>query len=207
MGPGCTSRLKCCPLATLGTARGLEVGLAVSRRLNVPGLGREGHLCILSARRLPVSPRCLCLSVLHETAGGQADTEGGTSKAAHGGPQSRPAEPSCGWPPREPLLALESPGSCDLQCCPGGVADFHTPMFFSFPQLPNFQRALFQQAVGACKPCSDPNLSVAEKGIVPLPAGRPCICPHAEGLTLVPEHQPAEVEPHSSTQAGLWAQP
>uniref|UniRef100_A0A8C4M4M5 Dedicator of cytokinesis 3 n=1 Tax=Equus asinus asinus TaxID=83772 RepID=A0A8C4M4M5_EQUAS len=36
-------------------------------------------------------------------------------------------------------------------------------------QLPNFQRALFQQVVGACKPCSDPNLSVAEKGIVPLP--------------------------------------
>ncbi|OWK02734.1 hypothetical protein Celaphus_00010529, partial [Cervus elaphus hippelaphus] len=26
-------------------------------------------------------------------------------------------------------------------------------------QLPNFQRALFQQVVGACKPCSDPNLS------------------------------------------------
>uniref|UniRef100_A0ABI8AN61 Dedicator of cytokinesis 3 n=1 Tax=Felis catus TaxID=9685 RepID=A0ABI8AN61_FELCA len=31
-------------------------------------------------------------------------------------------------------------------------------------QLPNFQRALFQQVVGSCKPCSDPNLSVAEKG-------------------------------------------
>ncbi|KAL4673523.1 hypothetical protein H8959_017457, partial [Pygathrix nigripes] len=31
-------------------------------------------------------------------------------------------------------------------------------------QPPNFQRALFQQVVGACKPCSDPNLSVAEKG-------------------------------------------
>ncbi|XP_060060583.1 dedicator of cytokinesis protein 3 isoform X5 [Erinaceus europaeus] len=31
-------------------------------------------------------------------------------------------------------------------------------------QLPNFQRALFQQVVGTCKPCSDPNLSVAEKG-------------------------------------------
>ncbi|KAB0362491.1 hypothetical protein FD754_006647, partial [Muntiacus muntjak] len=31
-------------------------------------------------------------------------------------------------------------------------------------QLPNFQRALFQQVVGACKPCSDPNLSVVEKG-------------------------------------------
>uniref|UniRef100_A0AC11E4E6 Dedicator of cytokinesis 3 n=1 Tax=Ovis aries TaxID=9940 RepID=A0AC11E4E6_SHEEP len=31
-------------------------------------------------------------------------------------------------------------------------------------QLPNFQRALFQQVVGPCKPCSDPNLSVAEKG-------------------------------------------
>ncbi|XP_012925868.1 dedicator of cytokinesis protein 3 isoform X5 [Heterocephalus glaber] len=31
-------------------------------------------------------------------------------------------------------------------------------------QSPNFQRALFQQVVGPCKPCSDPNLSVAEKG-------------------------------------------
>ncbi|XP_049995498.1 dedicator of cytokinesis protein 3 [Alexandromys fortis] len=31
-------------------------------------------------------------------------------------------------------------------------------------QPPNFQRALFQQVVGACKPCSDPNLSMAEKG-------------------------------------------
>ncbi|XP_070405641.1 dedicator of cytokinesis protein 3 isoform X4 [Nothobranchius furzeri] len=30
-------------------------------------------------------------------------------------------------------------------------------------QLPNFQRALFQQVIGPCKPCSDPNLSVAEK--------------------------------------------
>uniref|UniRef100_A0A3Q3BAW6 Dedicator of cytokinesis 3 n=1 Tax=Kryptolebias marmoratus TaxID=37003 RepID=A0A3Q3BAW6_KRYMA len=31
-------------------------------------------------------------------------------------------------------------------------------------QLPNFQRALFHQVIGPCKPCSDPNLSVAEKG-------------------------------------------
>ncbi|XP_044039234.1 dedicator of cytokinesis protein 3-like isoform X12 [Siniperca chuatsi] len=28
---------------------------------------------------------------------------------------------------------------------------------------PNFQRALFHQVIGPCKPCSDPNLSVAEK--------------------------------------------
>uniref|UniRef100_A0A7N6A0W2 Dedicator of cytokinesis 3 n=1 Tax=Anabas testudineus TaxID=64144 RepID=A0A7N6A0W2_ANATE len=28
----------------------------------------------------------------------------------------------------------------------------------------NFQRALFHQVIGPCKPCSDPNLSVAEKG-------------------------------------------
>ncbi|XP_063104998.1 dedicator of cytokinesis protein 3 isoform X3 [Cavia porcellus] len=34
-------------------------------------------------------------------------------------------------------------------------------------QSPNFQRALFQQVVGPCKPCSDPNLSVAEK-VVPV---------------------------------------
>ncbi|XP_057343045.1 dedicator of cytokinesis protein 3 isoform X3 [Manis pentadactyla] len=37
-------------------------------------------------------------------------------------------------------------------------------------QLPNFQRALFQQAVGACKPCSDPNLSVAEKAVPAAPS-------------------------------------
>uniref|UniRef100_A0A667XMN0 Dedicator of cytokinesis 3 n=1 Tax=Myripristis murdjan TaxID=586833 RepID=A0A667XMN0_9TELE len=30
-------------------------------------------------------------------------------------------------------------------------------------QPPNFQRALFHQVIGPCKPCSDPNLSVAEK--------------------------------------------
>ncbi|XP_012575755.1 PREDICTED: dedicator of cytokinesis protein 3 isoform X1 [Condylura cristata] len=37
-------------------------------------------------------------------------------------------------------------------------------------QLPNFQRALFQQVVGACKPCSDPNLSVAEKAVPAAPS-------------------------------------
>lgn len=31
-------------------------------------------------------------------------------------------------------------------------------------QLTNLQRALFHQVIGPCKPCSDPNLSVAEKG-------------------------------------------
>uniref|UniRef100_A0A4W6G2J3 Dedicator of cytokinesis 3 n=1 Tax=Lates calcarifer TaxID=8187 RepID=A0A4W6G2J3_LATCA len=31
-------------------------------------------------------------------------------------------------------------------------------------QPANFQRALFHQVIGPCKPCSDPNLSVAEKG-------------------------------------------
>uniref|UniRef100_M4A6E5 Dedicator of cytokinesis 3 n=1 Tax=Xiphophorus maculatus TaxID=8083 RepID=M4A6E5_XIPMA len=31
-------------------------------------------------------------------------------------------------------------------------------------QPPNFQRALFHQVIGPCKPCSDPNLSVVEKG-------------------------------------------
>ncbi|KAB1264084.1 Dedicator of cytokinesis protein 3, partial [Camelus dromedarius] len=37
-------------------------------------------------------------------------------------------------------------------------------------QLPNFQRALFQQVVGTCKPCSDPNLSVAEKAVPAAPS-------------------------------------
>uniref|UniRef100_A0A8C7DDD3 Dedicator of cytokinesis 3 n=1 Tax=Oncorhynchus kisutch TaxID=8019 RepID=A0A8C7DDD3_ONCKI len=36
-------------------------------------------------------------------------------------------------------------------------------------QPTNFQRALFHQVIGPCKPCSDPNLSVAEKGTVVLP--------------------------------------
>ncbi|CDQ95814.1 unnamed protein product [Oncorhynchus mykiss] len=35
-------------------------------------------------------------------------------------------------------------------------------------QPTNFQRALFHQVIGPCKPCSDPNLSVAEKGTVDL---------------------------------------
>ncbi|XP_073915443.1 dedicator of cytokinesis protein 3 isoform X10 [Castor canadensis] len=37
-------------------------------------------------------------------------------------------------------------------------------------QPPNFQRALFQQVVGACKPCSDPNLSIAEKAVPAAPS-------------------------------------
>ncbi|XP_036049465.1 dedicator of cytokinesis protein 3 isoform X3 [Onychomys torridus] len=37
-------------------------------------------------------------------------------------------------------------------------------------QPPDFQRALFQQVVGACKPCSDPNLSVAEKAVPAAPS-------------------------------------
>lgn len=37
-------------------------------------------------------------------------------------------------------------------------------------QPTNFQRALFQQVVGACKPCSDPNLSMAEKAVPAAPS-------------------------------------
>ncbi|KAJ7316704.1 hypothetical protein JRQ81_002866 [Phrynocephalus forsythii] len=37
-------------------------------------------------------------------------------------------------------------------------------------QHPNFQRALFQQVIGPCKPCSDPNLSVAEKAVPAAPS-------------------------------------
>ncbi|XP_034296012.1 dedicator of cytokinesis protein 3 isoform X3 [Pantherophis guttatus] len=37
-------------------------------------------------------------------------------------------------------------------------------------QHPNFQRALFQQVIGPCKPCSDPNLSVAEKAVSAAPS-------------------------------------
>nr|XP_033781897.1 dedicator of cytokinesis protein 3 isoform X1 [Geotrypetes seraphini] len=34
----------------------------------------------------------------------------------------------------------------------------------------NFQRALIQQVIGPCKPCSDPNLSVAEKAVPATPS-------------------------------------
>ncbi|XP_034631616.1 dedicator of cytokinesis protein 3 [Trachemys scripta elegans] len=37
-------------------------------------------------------------------------------------------------------------------------------------QPPNFQRALIQQVIGPCKPCSDPNLSVAEKAVPAAPS-------------------------------------
>ncbi|XP_036189320.1 dedicator of cytokinesis protein 3 isoform X4 [Myotis myotis] len=37
-------------------------------------------------------------------------------------------------------------------------------------QLPSFQPALFHQVIGACKPCSDPNLSVAEKAVPAAPS-------------------------------------
>ncbi|XP_069721913.1 dedicator of cytokinesis protein 3 isoform X3 [Phaenicophaeus curvirostris] len=37
-------------------------------------------------------------------------------------------------------------------------------------QPPNFQRALMQQMIGPCKPCSDPNLSVAEKAVPAAPS-------------------------------------
>ncbi|XP_053152394.1 dedicator of cytokinesis protein 3 isoform X4 [Hemicordylus capensis] len=37
-------------------------------------------------------------------------------------------------------------------------------------QHPNFQRALLQQVIGPCKPCSDPNLSVAEKAVPAAPS-------------------------------------
>ncbi|XP_028908594.1 dedicator of cytokinesis protein 3 isoform X2 [Ornithorhynchus anatinus] len=37
-------------------------------------------------------------------------------------------------------------------------------------QPPNFQRALIQQVIGPCKPCSDPNLSVAEKAVPTAPS-------------------------------------
>ncbi|XP_074692571.1 dedicator of cytokinesis protein 3 isoform X2 [Strix aluco] len=37
-------------------------------------------------------------------------------------------------------------------------------------QPPNFQRALIQQMIGPCKPCSDPNLSVAEKAVPAAPS-------------------------------------
>ncbi|XP_040446650.1 dedicator of cytokinesis protein 3 isoform X2 [Falco naumanni] len=37
-------------------------------------------------------------------------------------------------------------------------------------QPPNFQRAFIQQMIGPCKPCSDPNLSVAEKAVPAAPS-------------------------------------
>ncbi|XP_007888770.2 dedicator of cytokinesis protein 3 [Callorhinchus milii] len=44
------------------------------------------------------------------------------------------------------------------------------PTMMENGQPPSFQRALIQQVVGPCKPCSDPNLSVAEKAVPATPS-------------------------------------
>lgn len=84
-------------------------------------------------------------------------------------------------------VSLERPASCSPYTASHNVAGcFHILIFFSFPQPTNFQRALFQQVVGACKPCSDPNLSMAEKGTF-LTLGTLLCLSHLECLTLVLE--------------------
>ncbi|XP_056357849.1 dedicator of cytokinesis protein 3 [Oenanthe melanoleuca] len=71
-------------------------------------------------------------------------------------------------------------------------------------QPPNFQRALIQQMIGPCKPCSDPNLSVAEKAVPAAPSSwsldsgsreaLPFLSAHA-GSTLAPPVPPRSL-PH-----------
>ncbi|XP_068598199.1 dedicator of cytokinesis protein 3 [Brachionichthys hirsutus] len=57
---------------------------------------------------------------------------------------------------RETLLLLPPPPHRDRpSSAMYSISDNGQPM--------NFQRALFHQVIGPCKPCSDPNLSVAEK--------------------------------------------
>ncbi|KAM8799886.1 dedicator of cytokinesis protein 3 [Eudromia elegans] len=71
-------------------------------------------------------------------------------------------------------------------------------------QPPSFQRALIQQMIGPCKPCSDPNLSVAEKAVPAAPSSwsldsgtretLPCLSAHT-GSILAPPVPPRSL-PH-----------
>ncbi|KAA0712423.1 Dedicator of cytokinesis protein 3 [Triplophysa tibetana] len=79
-------------------------------------------------------------------------------------------------------------------------------------QPTNHQRALYHQVIGPCKPCSDPNLSVADKGMTgvdctkqlefgqwhqghsPVPL---CSCGECDGTARTPPHPP------SRPQSGL----
>ncbi|XP_064422203.1 dedicator of cytokinesis protein 3 isoform X2 [Latimeria chalumnae] len=68
----------------------------------------------------------------------------------------------------------------------------------------NFQRALIQQVIGPCKPCSDPNLSVAEKAVPTAPSswsldsgtrdGMPFLSTHA-GSVIAPPVPPRSLPP------------
>ncbi|XP_067360292.1 dedicator of cytokinesis protein 3-like [Channa argus] len=51
----------------------------------------------------------------------------------------------------------------------------------------NFQRALFHQVIGPCKPCSDPNLSVAEK-VLTTPSSWSLDSGTREALPFLPAH-------------------
>ncbi|RMC00050.1 hypothetical protein DUI87_23460 [Hirundo rustica rustica] len=55
-------------------------------------------------------------------------------------------------------------------------------------QPPNFQRALIQQMIGPCKPCSDPNLSVAEKAVPAAPSSWSLDSGSREALPFLSAH-------------------
>ncbi|XP_062826144.1 dedicator of cytokinesis protein 3 isoform X3 [Anolis carolinensis] len=55
-------------------------------------------------------------------------------------------------------------------------------------QHPNFQRALLQQVIGPCKPCSDPNLSVAEKAVPAAPSSWSLDSGTREALPFLSSH-------------------
>ncbi|XP_038005510.1 dedicator of cytokinesis protein 3 isoform X3 [Motacilla alba alba] len=55
-------------------------------------------------------------------------------------------------------------------------------------QPPNFQRALMQQMIGPCKPCSDPNLSVAEKAVPAAPSSWSLDSGSREALPFLSAH-------------------
>uniref|UniRef100_A0AAX7V4S6 Dedicator of cytokinesis 3 n=1 Tax=Astatotilapia calliptera TaxID=8154 RepID=A0AAX7V4S6_ASTCA len=62
------------------------------------------------------------------------------------------------------IRTLSSSSLSSTHSAPSQMINSLSDIFsWSPPQPPNFQRALFHQVIGPCKPCSDPNLSVAEK--------------------------------------------
>ncbi|XP_041318643.1 dedicator of cytokinesis protein 3 [Pyrgilauda ruficollis] len=62
-------------------------------------------------------------------------------------------------------------------------------------QPPNFQRALIQQMIGPCKPCSDPNLSVAEKAVPAAPSSWSLDSGSREALPFLSAHAGSVLAP------------
>lgn len=70
-------------------------------------------------------------------------------------------------------------------------------IFFILPffhQPTNHQRALYHQVIGPCKPCSDPNLSVADKGMTG------CVWFSEPTVPLYPSTNPQSPHPRQKSQ-------